>query len=334
MSFIRPMPLRPNSVGAWAFAAAAFLVALGIRFAFVGISDIGAPYITFIPAIILTTYFSGLLPAIAVSVASLFAARYFFVTPQYSFSFTDASGLSFSLFALVAAIDIAIVSIMKRALDQLDAERIKSAALAEQRETMFRELQHRVSNNLAIVSALLNLEKATITDERAKQALTEASNRLALISRIHRTLHDPVGAQRTFGPFMEELCQDILKASGITNVSCQVSAADAKIAPDKLVPISLIVAELVSNALEHGLAGQKRGTITIDLGQKGTDQVLTIVDDGKGLPADFSLENASGLGLRIVQALAQQVQGRFAMEGGRGTTCRIVFDSTTLASAA
>ena len=334
MSFIRPMPLRPNSVGAWAFAAAAFLVALGIRFAFVGISDIGAPYFTFIPAIILTTYFSGLLPAIAISVASLFAARYFFVSPQYSFSFTDASGLSFSLFALVAAIDIAIVSIMKRALDQLDAERIKSAALAEQRETMFRELQHRVSNNLAIVSALLNLEKATITDERAKQALTEASNRLALISRIHRKLHDPAGSQRSFGPFMQDLCRDVLDASGVTNVDCVVSAAEATIAPDKLIPLSLIVNELISNALEHGLANQRRGTIKINFDRNGPDQVLTVADDGMGLPPDFSLEQTSGLGLHIVQALSQQLQGRFAMEGGRGTTCRIVFDSDSLATAA
>jgi two-component sensor histidine kinase len=327
------MPLRLNSLSAWAFAVAAFLVALGIRFAFTGISEIGAPYITFIPAIILVTYFSGLLPAVAVTIASILAARYFFVEPQYSFSFTNASGLSFSLFAVVAAIDMAIVSIMKRALDQLDAERGRNAALAEQRETMFKELQHRVSNNLAIVSALLNLERATLSDEKARQALSEAANRLTLISRIHRKLHDPAGGQRSFGPFMEELCRDILEASGVTNVDCIVSATNAKIAPDKLIPISLIVSELVSNALEHGLADRSTGTIRIDLDQNGTDQVLTVADDGKGLPPDFSLD-AGGLGLRIVQALAHQVQGRFAMEGGRGTTCRIVFDSTSLASAA
>jgi two-component sensor histidine kinase len=133
---------------------------------------------------------------------------------------------------------------------------------------------------------------------------------------------------------MEELCRDVLEAAGVRNVVCLVSAADARIAPEKLIPISLIVTELISNALEHGLANQPKGTIRIDLTENGTEQVLTVADDGRGLPADFSLEKASGLGLRIVQALVQQVQGRFAMENGRGTTCRIVFDTATLATAA
>ena len=96
----------------------------------------------------------------------------------------------------------------------------------------------------------------------------------------------------------------------------------------------MIVTELISNALEHGLVGQSNGTIRIDLTPQGTDQVLTVSDNGKGLPPDFTLEAASGLGLRIVQALAQQIEGRFAMETDRGTTCRVVFDSSALAPAA
>lgn len=223
---------------------------------------------------------------------------------------------------------------MRQALDQLDAERIKSKALAEQRETLFRELQHRVSNNLSIVSALLNLARAEVTDEKAQQALNEAATRLALIAKIHRRLHDPAGSQRRFGPFIEELCRDVLEAAGASNVVCLVSATEATVPPDKLIPVALIVTELISNALEHGLAGGSRGTIRIDLTPEGTDQVLTVADDGKGLPPDFSLETASGLGLRIVQALSRQIDGRFAMEGGNGTTCRIVFQPESPAAAA
>ena len=92
--------------------------------------------------------------------------------------------------------------------------------------------------------------------------------------------------------------------------------------------------ELISNALEHGFAGRANGTIRIDLTNRGADHVLTVADDGNGLPPDFSLEAASGMGLRIVQALAQQIEGRFAMENGRGTTCRVVFDSSALAPVA
>ena len=334
MAVLRPMPLRSNSSAAWVFAGIVFLAALAVRFTFVAWVPSGIAFATFIPAIILITYFSGLLPALAATVASTLAGIYFFLPPTWSFEFTGGFGATVVPFLAIAVVAIVIIHAIRLTLDELDAERAKSAALAEQRETLFKELQHRVSNNLAIVSALLNLQRAQITDERAKQALTEASNRLALISRIQRKLHDPAGAQRRFGPFMEDLCRDVLEASGAKNVVCMVSAADAVIPADKLIPVSLIVTELISNALEHGLAGRSKGTIRIDLGQQGAEQVLTIADDGKGLPPDFSLETASGLGLRIVQALVQQVQGRFAMENGRGTTCRIVFDPSALAPAA
>ena len=119
-----------------------------------------------------------------------------------------------------------------------------------------------------------------------------------------------------FGPFVEDLCRDVLNAAGARNIVCLVSAAEAAIPPDKLIPVALIVTELISNALEHGFAGGRNGTIRIDLTPEGTEHVLTIADDGNGLPPDFSLEARAGTGLRIVQALAQQIEGRFAMENG------------------
>jgi two-component system, sensor histidine kinase PdtaS len=333
MKFLRPMPMPSNSIGAWIFAAGAFLIVLAIRFLLAEVAGTGSPYLIFIPAIILTTYFAGLWPAIASGIASTLAARYFFASPQYSFTLTSENSLSFGLFIAVVAIDIAIVTIMRMALDQLDAERRKSTALAEQREVLFRELQHRISNNLAIVSALLNLERADVEDEKAKQALTEAATRLALIGKIHRRLHDPAGAQLRFGPFVEDLCRDVLEASGAQNIVCLVSAAEAVIPEEKLVPLALIVTELISNALEHGFAGRQNGTIRIDLTSEGTDNVLTVADDGNGLPPDFSLEPRGSMGLRIVQSLTQQIGGSFAMEGGRGTTCRLVFQASSLATA-
>ena len=233
---------------------------------------------------------------------------------------------------MISAIAIAIIQFIRSTLDALDAERSKSAALAEQREILFRELQHRISNNLAIVSALLNLQRAQVKDEKARQVLSEASTRLALIAKIQRRLNDPAGAQLRFGPFVEDLCRDVLDAAGARNIVCLVSAAEATIPPDKLIPVALIVTELISNALEHGFAGRPKGTIRIDLTPEGTDHVLTIADDGNGLPTDFSLDGRAGTGLRIVQALAQQIEGRFAIENGTGTTCRVTFQASSLAA--
>jgi two-component sensor histidine kinase len=221
-----------------------------------------------------------------------------------------------------------VINAMNRSLERLRQEEARSAALARDRETLFKELQHRISNNLGIVSALLNLQRADVEDPKAKHALTEAATRLQLIAKIHRKLHDPAGAQLRFGPFLEDLCRDILEASGARNIVCLVTAADAQIAPERTIPLALIVTELISNALEHGFEAGRPGTIRIDFAPErpgSREQVLTVSDDGAGLPDGFSLENATGLGLRIVKSLTRQLDGRLVMETAGGTTCRLVF---------
>src|SRR6185369_2976586 len=127
--------------------------------------------------------------------------------------------------------------------------------------------------------------------------------------------------------FVEELAHDVLAASGASNIVCLVSAADAVIPEDKLIPLALIVTELISNALEHGFAGRNSGSIRIDLRAEGDERVLTVADDGGGLPAGFSVEAAPSTGLRIVRSLANQINGRFTMEDSDGATCRLVFQT-------
>ncbi len=320
--------LRDKPVVAWSFAVVAFFAALALRFAVDNQLPFGIPYLTFFPAVILTAFLAGLMPSIAVGVASAIAAFYFFLPPYWSFEIQFGTALSLGLFCAVVAVDIAVIHVMYKALDELNAERARSAEFAAQRELMFRELQHRVSNNLGVVSALLNLQRSGVEDEKAQQALTEAATRLALVSKIHRKLHDPATAGLRLGAFMEELCHDVLEASGAKNVVCMVSAVEMKLASEKAVPFALIVAELISNALEHGFGESGGGTIRVDLQAVGDDHVLTVTDDGKGMPEGFSVEKAAGMGLRIVQSLATQLNGTFGMEQRDGrTTCQLTFQA-------
>jgi two-component sensor histidine kinase len=318
------MPLRSDSPAAWVFAAFVLVAALAVRFAFVGVLPTGLPFAAFIPAVILVTYFSGLLPAIASVMISTIAGWYFFMPAEAIRDFGDWA-FNFGPFLAICAVAVPMIHVIRGTLDELDRERARSAALAEQREVLFRELQHRVSNNLAIVAALINLQRASVKDETARQALGEAATRLALIARIQRRLHDPSGVQYQFGAFVEDLARDVLEASGARNIVCLVSAADAKIDEDKLVPIALIATELISNALEHGFAGRQSGTIRIDLTPQGDRFMLTVADDGNGLPQGFSVEEATSMGLRIVQSLAEQLNGRLTMENDRGAIARLEF---------
>lgn len=318
--------LRESPVGAWSFGVAAFLTALWLRFALGNELPFGIPYLTFFPAVILTAFLGGLFPSIAVSVASAIAAWYFFLPPYWSFELQFGTALSLALFCGVVAVDVTVIHVMYRALAGLDAEKVRSAELAEQRELMFRELQHRVSNNLGVVSALLNLQRADMKDESARQALAEAATRLALISKIHRKLHDPRTAGLRVGPFLEELASDVLEASGAADTNCQVACVEAHLSSDRAVPFALIAAELISNALEHGFGDGAKGTIRVDLKAEGDSYVLTVADDGKGLPEGFSIEAQGGMGLKIVRSLAGQLGGTFALEAGSpGAVSRVAF---------
>ena len=157
--------------------------------------------------------------------------------------------------------------------------------MAQQRETMFSELQHRISNNLQLVAALLHLETAHVGDQCAKKALNEASKRLAMIGRIHRNLYDPHGSEIDFGVFLRTLCDDVISAWSARNVDCNVKSIEVILPPEQSIPIALIATELMTNSLEHGLNCRPRGVINVEVRRDGGNAiVLEVADDGNGLP--------------------------------------------------
>jgi two-component system, sensor histidine kinase PdtaS len=216
---------------------------------------------------------------------------------------------------------------MQGALSRLGEEQARSARLAEQRELLFTELQHRISNNLQVVSALMSLQRSGLSDAQARQALSEASQRLSLIAKLNRKLHDPANAGLDLKAFLRELCHDVSEAAGIADPGCNVKGPDGVALPaDKAVPLALIVTELLNNSIEHGFAGRAAGDLRMALERAGDEAiVLTVQDNGHGLPAGFDPSQVKSLGLRIVQSLAQQIGARLEMVSDGGTTCRLTF---------
>ncbi|MDG5497098.1 DUF4118 domain-containing protein [Niveispirillum sp. BGYR6] len=294
----------------------------------------GYPFLTYFPTVILTALVAGLWPGIAASLLSGLAAWYFFMPPFRAFTLDGPNAFALGFFFLVVAIDIAIIHLIRLALAQLRRERERALRAEEtaldharQREVLFAELQHRVSNNLQLVSALLALQRADITDEGARRVLADAAARLALIGRIHRRLHDPNSSQSDLPLFLRELADDLLAAAGVEGVNCQVSAPSLPLLSEKMVPLALIVAELVSNAMEHGFKGCDGGRIDLVVTPAEGDRLCLIIsDDGVGLPPSFDLAHTQSLGLRLVKLLAQQIDARFEMRSGRGTEARLVFN--------
>ena len=196
------------------------------------------------------------------------------------------------------------------------------------KDATIREIHHRVKNNLQTVAALLRLQARRVPEENAKLALDEAVRRVATIALVHETLSagfdetvdfDEI-ALRGLRAVVEVARQEHHVESRFTGSFGQVRAEDA-------TALAMIISELVQNAVEHGLS-DRDGTVgvTVDRrpGEDGDELTVTVVDDGRGLPAGFRPVLA-GLGTRIVTSFVQDLRGRIRWENNDPTGTRVEF---------
>lgn len=327
--FLERLPLfahRPARAYGAAFVI--YLAGFVVRWSVDGVMPSGYPYLSFFPAVILSAFLYGRGPGIMVALLSAVTAWAWFIPPRFGFALNGGVLLSLGFFGSVAAIDIALTHWLQQGNRTLRLERERSTALAEKTELLFRELQHRISNNLQVVAALLQLQKRQVTDVGARHALDEAARRLALIGRIQRELHSPDGADGSMAPFLRQLTADVLDASGRPNIASVVEADETiRLPADAAVPLALIAVECVSNALEHGFRDREDGMIRVTLARIAPDRVrLQVEDDGLGLPGVIDVANAASLGLRIASTLARQLDGSFDLSErtGGGTVATLL----------
>lgn len=323
-------PNRLPALWRWGLAGLAWGIALLTRYELEGSLPPGFPYLTFFPAILVSAYFLGTGAGTLVAVASGLSAWYFFIPPVNSFQLDAGTVMALVFFAFVAATEIGLTGLAQHARRALSAERAAKEALAEQRQLMFHELQHRVSNNLATVSGLLKLQRRMVSDEAAGVALDDSVRRIDLVARIMRNLHDPSGQTVDMARFLADISRDILESSGSTGrIALKVEAEPMLVGPDVSVPLGLIATELISNTLEHGFPPEGMGQIGVTLGAMPNSgrAVLRVVDNGQGLPAEFDIDQTGSLGLSIARQFAKQLGGTLVMERRPigGTEARLEF---------
>lgn len=308
----------------YALAVAAFGVSFVVRAGADNWLPPGFPFVTFFPAVIVTAYFAGLRPAILCATLSGLTAWYVFMPPFQGFHLSPTIGVALAFYVSVAGINIFVIDAMHRSVRQLAAERERYERLAESRDLLYRELHHRVSNNLQVVGALLRLQAGGVSDGDAKHALAEAGGRIEVIARIQRELHTQVGEPVPFRDFARALLADATLAAG-ARVTLTLEGGEAPLHPDQATAVTLVMLESFNNALEHGVAGGE-GALRVRLDQNGDQHVLTVSDNGKGPPEGFDLAASRSLGLRIVRAMASQLGGRFEMTRADGLTiCRLTY---------
>ena len=320
--------LRRKPILAYSTALILFAAALGLRFAINGNLQ-GYPFVTFIPAVVLTAVIAGVGPGLLLGVLSALAAAYFFIPPYNSFIIEDHNhyiGLGFFVFIVV--IDLILVYLLNKKIDTLDSAKSEVQRLADYQKVLFSELQHRVANNLAFVYGLLSLQKREFEkDSPAAKVLDLAGIRVMAMSRIHRTLHNEASLDQPLTLFLKQLTLDVLKSAGIENAIVEAHGDEVRLDLDSLTTLALLVSELVTNCAKHVLLKGLGNKISLHVEQlPGSKVRIQVADNGPGLPTPTQVTTANDkLGQAIIQGLIKQLSGQYEVLNRNGAIAIVTF---------
>ena len=225
-----------------------------------------------------------------------------------------------------------------RALGELDARLLRTtqAALSEQRkssserEVLLREIYHRVKNNLQIIQSLLRLGSRGLEPDQ-REPFESAIRRIGAMARVHSLLYkSPDLASIDFKDYLEDLVHETAEGFGgdLRGIRTEIAARSMQVPLDIAVPLAFITVEFLTNAFKHAFPGRRRGTITVSAHQEGEDGVLTVSDNGVGLPAAPAGGSRRPLGLTLVSKLVEQIGGRLETPVPGGSRYRVTFPLT------
>ncbi|MGL5890994.1 MAG: sensor histidine kinase, partial [Bacteroidia bacterium] len=195
-----------------------------------------------------------------------------------------------------------------------------------EKEMLLAEVHHRVKNNLAVISSLLNLQLNTVSNEYTRQILLESRNRVASMALIHQKLYRQDNAEEIdFDTYIHELVTEIRSSYPFaTPIHIQVNIIAHRI-PLNLttaIPCGLILNELLSNCYKHAFSEKQRGEINVSFTVSTDDPELyelSVKDNGKGLPENFNPSELNSLGITIIESLTQQIDGKLNWASSPGT---------------
>lgn len=250
--------------------------------------------------------------------------------------------------------DITERKIAEEALEKIDKIRLK-------------EVHHRIKNNLQVISSLLSLQAEKFEDKEVLEAFRESQNRVESIAMIHERLHESESTDAfDFSDYLRKLTVDLFSSYNVgnRNISLKLELEQVYLGMNTAIPLGIIVNEIVSNALKHAFSAGKGGEISINFyktetfaakcGISGQDKdcpdgvdcphgddcmdcgdctnnkfryILTVADNGKGIPEEIDFQNTDSLGLQLVNILVKQIGGCIKLKRSQGTKYIICFSN-------
>lgn len=212
-------------------------------------------------------------------------------------------------------------------LEDLVIKRTESLKKAlEDKDVLIKEVHHRVKNNLQIVSSILSMQSRKLVDKQAREAVNEGKSRIKTMSLIHEKLYKSDELSRVnMKEYMKELNSYIFSSYKPENIEYEVKCENIILDIETSIPIGLIMNEAISNSLKYAFYDKKEEQIISELTNNQNEFILTIKDNGRGMPENFEVKNSTGTGMRLIRTLTDQLDGTLSITNKSGTEINITF---------
>jgi two-component sensor histidine kinase len=236
---------------------------------------------------------------------------------------TRASGVRTTVVVSLALFAGLLTLLFIRAMRDIDLDREAEADNAERlrglladRSLLLDEVNHRVKNSLQQIASVVRLQARNVAHPDARDALDKTLSRIMAVGRVHEQLYRTGGEVGQFdaGHYAEALARELVESMGRDDIALETEVEPASLDLRQAVPLALILNELITNALKYGYQTDRPCKISVRFGTFGEDYRLSVSDNGVGLPVGFTTRSTKSLGMRAIEALSRQLQGRFVVE--------------------
>jgi two-component sensor histidine kinase len=203
-----------------------------------------------------------------------------------------------------------------------------------QRDTLLREIHHRVKNNLQVTSSLIEMQAHQFDDDAVRVAFKRTQQRLYAIGMVHDVLYGEQGVSIVdMREYLTRLCNEVARANGTRErkIAMTLDFAPISLPAEQATSLGLCVSEVLVNAFKHAFPETGGGEISVHLHNLGERVELAVHDNGFGMAP---VEGGRSLGMRLIRAFASQLGAEFTFESDGGTTFRLNFVSARAAQVA
>lgn len=299
------------------------LLFLALRLALVPFTGDRAPFALAFVAVVFAAVLAGWRSGLVALVVGQLLTWYTVVEPSWSFLVVDQHQAFSIIMATTAELLILlIITLYQREIDRAAVERNKQLHFLDR---ALKEIDHRTSNNYQTVLALVLAQSRSAKDSSVKQALQQVADRIRAIANASRKLAVASESleQVRIAEHLQDLCDEIQRGLARPDVRLECDYDDIVLSADTTVCVSILVNELVTNALKHAFPDDRAGTIRVSLCRNAKGLELKVEDDGVGMKAS-GRSRGTGLGSRLIDTFTKQLNARHEVTSDEGGTRHLV----------